>query len=72
MSPRTLTIVKAIDGITRFFRLMEKVFVHGAPGTGDELKGLHRGMTVVVHYTGTGQSATRGGISIGSMVTVCG
>jgi hypothetical protein len=57
VSPGTLTVI-AIDGTTQFFRLLEKVFVHGKAGTDDELKGLQRGMTVVVHYSGTGQAAT--------------
>ena len=53
VSPGTIS-VKAIDGTTQFFRLLERVFVHGKAGTDDELKGLQRGMTVVVHYSGTG------------------
>jgi hypothetical protein len=50
--------VKTTDGTTQFFRLLEKVFVHGRTGTDDELTGLERGMTVVVHYSGTGPSRT--------------
>ena len=58
-SPGTQSLsVKTTDGTTQFFRLLEKVFVHGRAGTDDELNGLLRGMTVVVHYSGTGQSAT--------------
>lgn len=59
VSPQTQSLsVKTTDGVTQFFRLMEKVFVHGKAGTDDELSGLQRGMTVVIHYSGTGQSAT--------------
>lgn len=59
LSPGTQSLsVKTTDGVTQFFRLMEKVFVHGKAGTDDELAGLSRGTRVVVHYSGTGQSAT--------------
>jgi hypothetical protein len=59
LSPGTQSLsVKTTDGTTQFFRLLEKVFVHGRTGTDDELTGLERGMTVVVHYSGTGPSRT--------------
>lgn len=59
ISPGTQSLsVKTTDGTTQFFRLLEKVFVHGRKGTDDELSGLQRGMTVVVHYSGSGRSAT--------------
>ena len=59
VSPVTQSLsVKTTDGTTQFFRLLEKVFVHGKAGTDNELNGLRRGMTVVVHYSGTGGSAT--------------
>ena len=57
LSPGTLS-VKTTDGVTQFFRLLEKVFVHDKAGTDNELAGLTRGTRVVVHYSGTGQSAT--------------
>jgi hypothetical protein len=58
VSPHGLA-VKTTDGTTQLFRLLEKIFVHDAsPRPDDELSGLHRGMTVVVHYSGTGDSAT--------------
>lgn len=57
ISPGTLT-VRAIDGTTHLFKWLEKAFVHGTAETGDELKGLQKGMTVVVHYSATGESAT--------------
>jgi hypothetical protein len=58
ISPGTPSLsVKTTDGTTQFFRLLEKIFVHGRTGTDDELKGLERGMLVAVHYSGTGQSA---------------
>ena len=57
LSPGTVT-VKAVDGTMRLFRLLGTVFVHGKTGTDDELKGLQRGMTVVLHYSGSGDSAT--------------
>lgn len=59
ISPGTQSLsVKTTDGTTQFFRLLEKAFVHGRKGTDDELSGLQHGMTVVVHYSGSGQSAT--------------
>jgi hypothetical protein len=58
VSPHGLA-VKTTDGTTQLFRLLEKIFVHDAsPRPDDELSGLHRGMTVVVHYSGMGESAT--------------
>jgi hypothetical protein len=58
LSPGTQSLsVKTTDGTTQFFRWLEKVFVHGRTGTDDELTGLERGMTVVVHYSGSGPSA---------------
>jgi hypothetical protein len=58
ISPGTQSLsVKTTDGTTQLFRLLEKVFVHGRTGADDELKGLERGTTVVVHYSGSGQSA---------------
>jgi len=59
VSPGTGSLsVKTTDGTTQFFRLLEKVFVHGKTGTDDELSGLQRGMRVVVHYAGSGGSVT--------------
>ena len=59
LSPGTQSLsVETTDGVTQLFRLLEKVFVHGRAGTDDELDGLSRGTRVVVHYSGTGQSAT--------------
>jgi hypothetical protein len=59
VSPVTGSLsVKTTDGVTQFFRLMEKVFVHGHAGTDDELSGLKPGTMVALHYSGTGQSAT--------------
>ena len=58
ISPGTQSLsVKTTDGTTQFFRWLEKVFVHGRTGADDELSGLERGMTVVLHYSGSGQSA---------------
>jgi hypothetical protein len=58
LSPGTQSLsVKTTDGTTQFFRLLEKVFVHGRTGADDELEGLERGMTVVVHYSGSSESA---------------
>jgi len=58
VSPAGLTI-RTTDGITQLFVLLEKIFVHDSrPQPDDELSGLHRGMTVVVHYSGTGAEAT--------------
>ena len=51
--------VKTTDGVTQLFRFLEKVFVHdGRPQPDDELSGLRPGTTVVVHYSGSGASAT--------------
>lgn len=51
--------VKTTDGVTQLFRFLEKIFVHdGRPQPDDELSGLRRGTTVVVHYSGTSESAT--------------
>jgi hypothetical protein len=59
ISPGTQSLsVKTTDGTTQFFRLLEKVFVYGRTGTDDELNGLKKGMMVVVHYSGSGESAT--------------
>ena len=56
--PGTLTVTTT-DGTTQLFRLLEKIFVHDSrPQPDDELSGLQRGMTVVVHYSGTGDAAT--------------
>lgn len=48
--------VRTTDGTTQLFRLLEKIFVHGADPH-DELIGLRRGTPVVIHYTGSGESA---------------
>lgn len=51
--------VKTTDGTTQLFRWVEKVFVHdGKPQADDELGQLHRGMAVVLHYSGTGKDST--------------
>lgn len=49
--------VKTTNGTTQLFRLLEKTFVHGADPNG-ELSGLRRGTPVVIHYSGSGESAT--------------
>lgn len=50
--------VRTTDGTTQLFGWLEKVFVHdGKPDPDDELSTLHRGMAVVVHYSGTGKDA---------------
>jgi len=49
--------VRTTDGTTQFFRLLEKVFVHGIDPN-DELIGLTQGTAVVIHYSGSGSSAT--------------
>lgn len=49
--------VRTTDGTTQLFRLLEKTFVHGA-NPNDELIGLKPGTLVVVHYSGSGTSAT--------------
>lgn len=49
--------VRTTDGTTQFFRLLEKMFVHGADPN-DELIGLRPGTPVVVHYSGSGTAAT--------------
>lgn len=49
--------VRTTNGTTQLFVLLEKLFVHGADPD-DELHGLRQGTAVVVHYTGSGASAT--------------
>lgn len=49
--------VRTTDGTTQFFRLLEKMFVHGVDPN-DELIGLRPGTNVVIHYSGSGASAT--------------
>jgi len=50
--------VRTTDGTTQLFGWLDKVFVHGGkPDADDELSSLHRGMSVVVHYSGTGKDA---------------
>lgn len=56
VSPNSLS-VRTTDGTTQLFRLLEKTFVHGVDPN-DELIGLSKGTPVVVHYSGTGPSAT--------------
>ena len=48
--------VRTTDGITQLFRLLEKTFVHGVDPH-DELIGLRPGTAVVIHYSGSGESA---------------
>jgi hypothetical protein len=48
--------VRTTDGTTQLFRLLEKVFVHGDGP--QELLGLRQGTPVVIHYSGSGASAT--------------
>jgi hypothetical protein len=49
--------VRTTDGTTQLFRLLEKMFVHGVDPN-DELIGLRKGTPVVIHYSGSGESAT--------------
>ena len=49
--------VRTTDGTTQLFRLFEKMFVH-ADDANDELIGLRPGTAVVIHYSGSGESAT--------------
>ena len=56
LSPEFVS-VRTTDGTTQLFRLLEKAFVHGA-SPNDELIGLRSGTPVVIHYSGTGPSAT--------------
>ncbi|HEX8029286.1 MAG TPA: hypothetical protein VF491_12520 [Vicinamibacterales bacterium] len=49
--------VRTTDGTTQLFRLLEKVFVHGT-NPNSELIGLRPGTPVVIHYSGSGESAT--------------
>jgi len=56
VSPNSLS-VRTTDGTTQFFRLLEKIFVDGVDPN-DELIGLKTGTPVVIHYSGTGPSAT--------------
>lgn len=49
--------VRTTDGTTQLFRLLEKLFVDGGDPN-DELIGLKKGTPVVIHYSGSGASAT--------------
>jgi hypothetical protein len=49
--------VRTTDGTTQLFRLLERMFVHGIDPN-DELIGLAKGTPVVIHYSGSGSSAT--------------
>ena len=56
VSPNALSM-RTTDGTTQLFRLLEKIFVHGVDPN-DELIGLRPGTLVVIHYSGSGASAT--------------
>ena len=58
VSPQGTSLsVRTTDGTTQLFRLLEKLFVDGADPN-DELIGLKQGTPVVIHYSGSGASAT--------------
>src|SRR5579864_4744915 len=52
-------VVKTVDGVEHVFHFAKDLLVHGDKAAGVEaLRGLRSGTTVVVHYTGAGDSAS--------------